>query len=406
MGAGNIDSTDAVEATATNVSEGTEQADPSNLLADVRLHHPRWNRWIYYILPGVAFLQWALVIPLSVREQVLTSSSPGFDALRNELVASAEPIGFFNDFFFTVWNLFPIVLWVLYVIADRFGRAWIADVAPRIDTTAAADSIRRFERIRDHWLPAALIVAAGVAGMAAQIPKQLGFFETHSQLYWWDWRVSPAIFTIRDIALFFNVMLVVLVFWGTLFGLLIVIQSVRKGTIEPDYFHPDDAGGLLPLGNAMSVFILPWVAGAFLGVLGFFDHTTASELLFRVGDVLLVLTCTLIATALFAYPLYVVRKQMTADIERVRENVYELIGQRELGQTISDQNPSTLRETDPGDHELTDSASAILIYRRLDNINGWPINNQRIYQVAILVASPGVTVVTQSVREFVTTYWF
>jgi hypothetical protein len=391
------------DGTAAGTAAG---ADEENLLATFRLHHERWNPWLYYVLPAAAVLQWVLVVPLAVREQVLTSDSPGFDPLRTELAAGVEPTGFFNDYFFTVWNLFPLVLFVVYLVANRFGRRWIRDVAPRIDTSEAAPSIRRLRRIRDHWVPAVLVVVAGVAGSAAQIPKQLGFFETHSQLYWWDWRVSPSIFTIRDVALFFNVILVVLVFWGTLFGLLIVIEAVRKGSVNPDYFHPDGAGGMLPLGNAMSVLILPWVAGAFLGVLGFFDHTTASELLFRIGDVALIATCTLIATLLFAYPLYLTKEKVVTDLDRVRENIHNLADQHELAQKLANEDPEQLDEIDPTEHGLTDSAGVILVYQRLDSINGWPIDNQRVYQVALLVASPGITVLTRSINTFINTYWF
>lgn len=396
--------TDFVEQTDTTTDSTTE--DPADLLASFELHHDRWNRWIYYVLPAVALLQWVLVVPLAVRNDVLTSTSPGFDPLRDELVTGAVPIGLFNDFFFTVWNLFPLILWVVYVVGDKLARRWIHDIAPQVDTTGAANSIRQLRRYRDHWLPAVVILLAGIAGMAAQIPKQLGFFETHSQLYWWDWRVSPTIFTIRDVALFFNVILIVLVFWGTLFGLLIVIQAVRHGDIDPDYFHPDGAGGLLPMGNAMSVLILPWVTGAFLGVLGFFDHTTASELLFRVADVSLVVVCTTIAAGLFIYPLYLTREQVLADLERVRENVHSLADQHELAQKLANQDPDALTKTHPTEHKLTDTAGVILVYQRLDAINGWPVDNQRIYQIALLVASPGITVLSKTINTFIRTYWF
>ena len=160
------------------------------------------------------------------------------------------------------------------------------------------------------------------------------------------------------------------------------------------------------MGNAMSVLILPWVAGAFLGVLGFFDHTTASELLFRIGDVSLIVVCTVIATGLFAYPLYLTRKQVLADMERVQENVHSLADQHELAQKLAGEDPDTLKETEPTEHKLTDTADVILVYQRLDALNGWSVDNQRIYQVALLVASPGITVLTKSVNTFISTYWF
>jgi hypothetical protein len=393
-------------ATAADTVDGSDATDPSNLLADFQLHHPRWHRWLYVVLPAAAVLQWLLVIPLAIRNDVLTSTSPGFDPLRDELVAGVEPTGFFNDYFFIVWNLFPIALWAVYVAADQLGRQWIRDVAPRIDTTEAADSIRKLRAVRDHWAPSLLFLGGGVAALAAQIPKQLGFFDTHAQLYWWDWRVSPPIFVIRDLALFTNLVLILLVFWGTLFGLLIVIQSVREGAIEPDYFHPDDAGGLLPIGNAMSILILPWILGAFLGVLGFFDHTTASELLFRVGDVFLVVVCTVIAATLFAYPLYTIRTKISRELDQVKENVHSLADQHRLSRDLAGTDAAELSDTHPTDHELTDAASVILIYRRLDNISGWPISSGRVYQVVLLLASPGITVLTQFINTFIRTYWF
>lgn len=393
------------ETGSTAAATAASADEPGNLLADVTFHHPRWDRALYVVLPAVAVLQWLLVIPLSLRNRVLTADSPGFDPLRADLAAGVEPTGFFNDYFFVVWNLFPIVLWLLYMIADRLAVRWLSDIAPRVDTTAAAPTIERLRRIRDHPIPAVLIVLSGLAGMAAQVPKQLGFFETGAQLYWWDWRVSPAIFTIRDVALFFNTVLIVLVFWGSFFGLLIVLQAIRKGEIRPDYFHPDEAGGLLPLGNALSVLILPWVAGAFLGVIGWFDHTTGSELLFRVADVSLILVCTGVAVALFAYPLVTVRSALADEIDHVRENVYELVDQDEVSREIAAQEATTLSETDPPDHDLTDSAAVILLYQRLDNIDGWPIDNQRVVQVVLLVASPAVTVLTNVINEFIRTYW-
>lgn len=409
MGTETPESNAGEQANQTETTSATEPAsgtDPARLLSSFRLHHPRWHRWLYVVLPAAAILQWVLVVPLAVRNDVLTSSSPGFDPLRDELVAGVEPVGLFNDFFFTVWNLFPIVLWAVYVVGDQFGRQWVRDVAPRIDTTGAADSIRRLRRIRDHWAPSLLFVGGGVAAMAAQIPKQRGFLETHAQLYWWDWRVSPPIFVIRDLALFFNLVLILLVFWGTLFGLLIVIQAARKGEIQPDYFHPDDAGGLLPVGNAMSILILPWITGAFLGVLGFFDHTTANELLFRVGDVTLVFVCTVIATTLFVYPLWTIHNKIARELQQVQESVHSLADQHQLSRDIASADPTELENTDPANHKLTDSASAILVYQRLDNITGWPVSSNRVYQVVLLIASPGITVLTQFVDTFVRTYWF
>ena len=385
-------------------AEGMDE-DPSNLLSSFELHHDRWDRWIYYVLPAAAVLQWVLVSILAIRNQVLTSTAPGFSELRTELVSGVEPTGFFNDYFFIVWNLFPILLWATYMIGVWLGRGWIRDVSPHIDTTDASASIGRLQRIRDHWIPAVLILIFGVVSMAAQVPKQLGFFETNSQLYWWDWRVSPEIFTIRDAALFFNIVLILLVFWGTLFGLLIVIESVRKGAIEPDYFHPDGAGGLKPLGNAISVLILPWVAGAFLGVLGFFDHTTSSELLFRIGDVVLIVVCTIIATLLFAYPLYFAWQQVQENLDTVRENVYSLASQKDLAEEVRKDTPENLRQKAASEHPLGDTASIILVYQRLDEMSGWPIDSQRVIQVGVLVASPGVTVLTQSIGTFITTYW-
>jgi len=391
---------------ATATTETVALAESSNLLRSFRLLPGRWDRWMYVVLPAAAFLQWILVVPLAINNDVLTAESSGFDPLREGLVSGVQPTGFFNDFFFIVWNLFPIVLWAAYMVADRFAIDWVRNLNAHVDTTEAADSIRRLERIRDHWLPTVLIFLFGIAGMAAQIPKQLGFFETGSQLYWWDWRVSPAIFTIRDLALFFNVMLVVLVFWGTLFGLLILIQAVRKGNVNPDFFHPDDAGGLLPLGNAVSVMILPWVAGSFLGVMGWFDHTTPSELLFRVGDVMLILVCTVVAVALFAAPLIYVQRDLAEDVEHIKENLYSLANRKQVAHDLLSEQADSLRQADPTAHELSTTASVILLNQRLDNINGWPIDNQRILQVALLVASPGITVLTNAINEFISTYWF
>lgn len=380
--------------------------EEANLLSSFALLDDSWNRWMYYVLPVAAVLQWVLVAPLAVRADVLTSDAAGFAGLRGQLPAGVEPTGFLNDYFFIVWNLFPLVLWASYVVSDKLAVKWIRGLEPYIDTTEAAGSIRRLRRIRDHRLVTVAILFAGVAAMAAQVPKQLGFFDTNSQLYWWDWRIDPAIFVIRDLALFFNVILVVLVFWGTLFALATIVQTVRHGEIVPDLFHPDGAGGLLPLGNAMSVLVLPWVAGAFLGVLGFFDHTTASELLFRIGDVLLVVTCTGIGAVSFAYPLYLARSEITEDIESIQDRVHDLVDQHGLAQQVLGEDPTTLRKMNPADHSLTDRANTILLYQRLDEMNGWPVANQRIYQVVLLLASPGITVLTNAIRTFIRVYWF
>lgn len=373
-------------------------------LNSFRLHEDIWNKWFYVIGPLAAVLQWVLVVPLAVQNNVLTSTSKGFESIG--LQSGVAPTGFLNDFFFIAWNIFPIVLLIIYIFFDKIASQWIKDIANNVDTTDSASKIKFVRKIKFNSIVYYAVILIGIIGMAVQIPKQLGFFQSLSQLYWWDWRVSPAIFIIRDIALFFNVVTVTIVYWNTLLSSIEIIVSVKYGDVIPQVFHPDLTGGLMPYGNAISILILPWIVGTFLGLLGFFDHTAEAEILFRIADVFIIVVGTTVALFFFIYSLWVVKKDIGGDIERIQKNIHLLSDQDNLGKEITEENPENLTNRDPIDHKLANSAPLILVRQRIDNMNPWPINDQRVFQVILLISSPVVTVVGRTLTRLANNYWF
>lgn len=374
------------------------------LLDSFQLHNDAWKKWIYIIGPASAILQWLLVLPLALNNNVIFSDSAGFNGIG--IQEGVAPTGFINDFFFIAWNIFPVLLLLVYIIADKFGTTWIRDVANNVDTKNSHDKIQYIRKIKNNRYIHAIIILTGLVGMGAQIPKQIGFFNNLTQLYWWDWRVSPAIFIIRDIALFFNTITVITIYWHTLLSSVEIIVSVKYGDVIPQFFHPDLSGGLMSYGNAITILVLPWIIGSFLGLLGYFDHGAPSEMLFRIADITVIILGTVVSLVILGYSLYVVKIDIQDDIERIQSHIHILSDQDSLGSRITNESPEELLNEEPSNHKLSESAPLILIRQRIDNINPWPIDEQRVSQILLVIVSPLTTITFRTLIEIANKFWF
>ena len=237
---------------------------------------PPWcSFFLYRIWPLVMILQWLLVIPLSWYNGTWSEIDHTTFSLDPQHYQKLHP--FWHDYMFLAWNSIPFVLIGLLYRArrgiqplmqrihdldqDHSGPHWTS-IAKRNDTWA---------RVISHPGLAACFLAVAIFACYVQITK-LSKLTQQGEIYWWDWQLSPATFIIRDVALFFDMIGVLLVLIIVAAMVDIVSHVLRGSELRIDLFNTDGAGGLSDIGRLLVLYLPFLTVVAFNALVGTVDH--------------------------------------------------------------------------------------------------------------------------------------
>jgi len=220
---------------------------------------------MYVILPIVGILQIILILPI-VRDLKIIRD------LDDISINAETKISFSKDVFFILWNTYASVAIFVYVYIGLNWEGWLKDLI----TIFGEDVLSAYQisyNIRFHWAFISLLLLCTIIGCVIQIFKQKSFIEKEKYLYWWDYRISKSIFTVRFIALFFNGFGVLYVMWTavTLAGFITYI-AVSSSEIDPILFHADNTGGLSVVGDLCITLAVLVIFNAGVGLAAIFDH--------------------------------------------------------------------------------------------------------------------------------------
>jgi hypothetical protein len=237
----------------------------------------------------VALVQWVLLPLLAHLKKVVHS----LDGVEDVHVRSAEEKRpFVEDIWFILWNLFPFAMLYFLFYLNQNWESWTHEFSHLVE----GDLRTRLVPVDQGWGSASLtwaLLAVSALSVWLQYRKQASFEDEsieegkESIAYWWDRRISRRIFTIRAVALFFN-MFLFLVALLNVFKCYHVAFVVSSYPVRPLFLHPDGMAGLGSLGllclSATLVLIL--VAGC--GLVALIDHRGKQGFTHLVTDILLV----------------------------------------------------------------------------------------------------------------------
>lgn len=380
------------------------QPEACNKIFDEYSFHKRYLRpWLFYIFPSIAILQLGLVIYSSYQYDLWTTQSTGLLAI--QINDKTVVKGFLNDFFYITWNVFPLLLWANYMVLNRFGKQWLIEVLPLFGTERDREGIKWFHRVRDHWLVLVIIIIISAFAVYAQITKQHHFIDSKSFLYWWDWRISAFVYWTRFVALFFNMTLILLVFWKTLILLAELTWFTKKCDIKCQTLHPDNHCGLKPLGYLIYTLIVPWIIMAFVGVMGWLDHGTDQGIANLLGDTSMILFSSCTAALFFFLPSWYAHKQMKGDLDRTKVKLRDLINPSELEYLLKKEHYGVGENISNIPKRLNKSAFVLTLLRDLEKVSEWPFGLAQLAQVIVLIISPIFTFLKTYFRLLVE-LWF
>ena len=210
-----------------------------------------------------------------------------------EIPGYSHTVPFIKDTFYIYWNLYPIVFYLLFHnIESNFSF-----------TLASLDMISQHQATQDYnfffmqdifdipwrYIDISVFVLsiflAYLGAFHIQPKKQAYYIKTRSKIYWWDKRLNQIIYYIRLVFLFFNLIFIAfMVYLLTKLALFIVLFLSHSDTISISPFHPDHYGGLVPILDIASTFMLIYLFRIVMGIKGFMDHQEAGGMLQKIGD--------------------------------------------------------------------------------------------------------------------------
>ncbi len=364
-----------------------------------KMHRRGWNPWIRFVWPLVAVGQWVVVLIACSYLDIWTESGQGLQGI--PAVADTVIKGLLNDFFYTVWNIFPIVLWLCYYSLMRWGVDWRTNLHASFPGSEAEEIRREVHRLRDHWIAALVIFGFAFCAALSQFPKQLAFIEARDFVYFWDWRVSKVLFGVRLLALISNMGLIAFIFWHSFMLLVELTLLSKRCNVKSHPLHPDNQCGFKSLGYLLYLLIAPWVCGAFVGVMGWLDHRGKQGMWNLLGDVGLISGTSLVAGLFFFIPCWYIHRQLEKDLGQMRQGLIAIAIPTVLEASTrrgiqTEEAEGNLRK------QLASSGIAILLLRDLEKVSSWPVGWGQVTQVVILVGSPSIAILFGMLRDL----WF
>lgn len=243
--------------------------------------HPTVFDWmIPLVLIPVAILQWILMVFLVARHGIARSLGHKLKSWP-EAAGIHRTVPFLKDGFFALWNLLPIAAGIFYCMIWQNWSSWVLSFGRHFGAANIKASYGRWFPIdaESTTLLTAMFCAATWA-CVVQVSKQRSMIyasrrpgiQSNVAAYWWDWRISKAIFMWRLLALFVNMSAVVFYFVQAfrLIGFLTEVTATYEPV--PVLLHPDGVAGFGFIGDICFWLAILLIFGTGMGLAGYFDH--------------------------------------------------------------------------------------------------------------------------------------
>lgn len=244
------------------------------------LHPPAFNIIVYIICPAVAIFQWVIITWLAQKKEV-------WESLEDIDVAAEykQKAPFLKDAFFILWNIFPIYLLCVYSYMAMNWSNWKADLLllNSTDLPAIYDQLNAFRFNKNSFL---MLILISLFAALWQFKKQKKLKNEKEKIYWWDIRISKSIFYIRMVALFFNMFSVLYVVFTAIIISIFILSVVKIDHLNLTFFHPDNSGGLMVIGNLSIVLSSVFLFTSGLGLAAIFDHEFKQGLSHTLTDII------------------------------------------------------------------------------------------------------------------------
>jgi serine/threonine protein kinase len=237
---------------------------------------PYWcSTYIFKIWLLAMVLQFLFVIPGSIISGAWNTIDPALYNLGHVNYKILHP--FCNDIMFLVWNSIPFLfIGLLYRAricvqaliqqiyskdADKRGSHW-TNISLRNDKWAG---------FINHWAVKVGILAIALFACYVQITK-LPKLESIGEIYWWDWKISKFSYIVREVALFFDMIGMALLFIVVV-AMVDMISHILRGTkLQIDLHHSDGVSGLSFVGKLISLYVPFVIVLSANMVVGIIDH--------------------------------------------------------------------------------------------------------------------------------------
>jgi hypothetical protein len=241
----------------------------------------------------LSILQWVLtIIYVSKNYKFL-----GREINHEKLNHYNDKVSFTHDYFYIYWNLYPIIFYLFFYYIETSWNNYLTQIV-MIAGEPAQELYNSF--FKELYIPfidktvnfiyidllavIIMITFAYFATFRTQVTKQIQFIQKEDKVYWWDIRISPTIFWIRFIFLFFNMILVGFIAYLTTKVALFILMSLSLESLTVNPFHPDLFGGLKVLMEISSVILAIYLLRAVMGIVGFLDHKGVNDKFQFIGD--------------------------------------------------------------------------------------------------------------------------
>ena len=313
-----------------------------------------WLQCLFWL----SILQWVLTAGFLIKDR---------KKLLIEIPNHPNPVPFIKDTFYIYWNLYPIIFYLLFHGIESSLPYTLTSLDMISHQQASQDYALFFKQdifgilpwqYVDYIIIFLSIVLAYFGSFYVQSKKQELYRTTGLKTYWWDKELNKAIYNIRLIFLFINLIFIAfMVYLLTRLALFITVFISHNDLISISPFHPDHYGGLSPLIDIASTIMLIYLFRVAMGIKGLLDHREVKGNMQKLGDIYHVAHLPL-AIVFLLYFLY----QTNALLDAV--NLIHLL-RPEIFQTLIPPVSSAINI-----HEISTSAGYL---RALQEFNSTPI---------------------------------
>jgi hypothetical protein len=203
-------------------------------------------------------LQWFLVIPITRLNNTWLQIDVSHFGLQPSYWSKLHPLA--NDNFFFNWNLLPFALIALLYRARKQIQLHVRTIY-LLDEERGDGKWEVFAKRNNWWsklISNKLLISAAIVlssyAYFIQVRK-IKVFEANHEIYWWDWKISKVAYIVREMALFVDIIGLILLLIVVVAMIDVIWKMLRGASLTVDVNSGDLANGLGTIGSALTLFL-------------------------------------------------------------------------------------------------------------------------------------------------------